>query len=334
MAPHGVRIARGEAAILLSSAVYGVSTTVSVLALRAVRPADLLAVELIGAAAVLLGIAALRGRLRWRGAARNLVLGGLFPGATFLLADLGLARTSASSGSLLVAVDPLLSVLLAVLVLRERMAGRAVVALVVGLGGSALVAFGPTDGGTGASAAIGNLLVLGAVVAGALFLVATRRYSGHDDGDGFAAGAWQTAGGALLTAPFVAFSWAGGGSRLPAAGAVAWIACLGVVLLGAVGGVAYNRGIAHVPASRAGQLMNLTPVIGTLTGVVFLHERPALVQLAGGAAILAGLALLLRAGPAEGAEPPVAAGRGDRDRDGYRALTPGPEVPADRCGNR
>ncbi|MEU7874908.1 hypothetical protein [Dactylosporangium sp. NPDC049140] len=50
MAPHS----SGEAAILLSSAVYGIGTTVSVVALDAVRPAGLLAVELIGAAAVLL----------------------------------------------------------------------------------------------------------------------------------------------------------------------------------------------------------------------------------------------------------------------------------------
>src|SRR4051794_31952362 len=83
----GIRIGPGESAILLSAAVYGVSTTVSVIALDTVRPADLLAVELIGAAAVLLGVAALRGRLRRRGAVRHLLLGGLFPGATFLLAD-------------------------------------------------------------------------------------------------------------------------------------------------------------------------------------------------------------------------------------------------------
>ncbi|MFI5908502.1 DMT family transporter [Dactylosporangium sp. NPDC051541] len=303
MAPHGKRTASGEAAILLSSALYGASTTVSVVALDAVRPADLLAVELIGAAVVLLGVAALRGRLRWRGAVRNLLLGSLFPGATFLLADLGLARTSAASGSLLVAVDPLLSVLLAVLVLGERLRGRGIGALVVGLAGSALVALGPGADRPDTGSTAGNLLVLGAVVAGAVFLVATRRFGATaEDGDEFGAGAWQTAGGALSTAPFVLAAWAGGGSRLPTAGAAAWTACIGVVLCGAVASIAYNRGIARVPAARAGQLMNLTPVIGTLTAVVFLGDRPTLPQLAGGVAILAALALLLRATP--GAQNP------------------------------
>src|SRR5689334_12689471 len=99
---YRLHVMSGEAAILLSSAAYGISTTVSVVALDTVRPADLLAVELIGAAAVLLAVAGRRGALRWRGAVRNLLLGTLFPGSTFLLADLGLARTTASSASLLV----------------------------------------------------------------------------------------------------------------------------------------------------------------------------------------------------------------------------------------
>jgi drug/metabolite transporter (DMT)-like permease len=57
--------------------------------------------------------------------------------------------------------------------------------------------------------------------------------------------------------------------------------------------VHFNRGIARVPAVRAGQLGNLTPVVGTLTAVAFLGDRPSLLRLAGGAGILLGLVLLL-----------------------------------------
>jgi len=66
----GIRVGSGESAILFAAAVSGVSTTVSVLALDTVRPADLLAVELIGAAVMLLSAAALRGRLRSSGRSR------------------------------------------------------------------------------------------------------------------------------------------------------------------------------------------------------------------------------------------------------------------------
>src|SRR3954453_15860751 len=140
---HRTRLLSGELTLLLSAAVYGVSTTVSVVALRAVRPADLLAVEISGAAAMLHIIAATRGRLRRRGALRQMLLGSLVPGLAFLFGDLGLARTSASSGSLLLAAEPLLSVLLALVVLRERLSGRAVTALILGLAGGALIALEP-----------------------------------------------------------------------------------------------------------------------------------------------------------------------------------------------
>jgi len=99
--------------------------------------------------------------------------------------------------------------------------------------------------------------------------------------------------------PFVAVSWSTGGSRLGTAGATGWLACLAVVGLGSIAGVAFNRGIVRVPATRAGQLANLTPVVGTLTAVAWLGDRPSALQLPGGAAILCGLALLLQHNPTE-----------------------------------
>jgi drug/metabolite transporter (DMT)-like permease len=281
---------RGEHALLLSAAVYGVSTTVSVVALRAVRPVDLLAVEISGAAAVLLATAVVRGELRRRGAARQMLLGALVPGLAFLFGDLGLARTSASSGSLLLAAEPLLSVLLALAVLRERLSGRSTAALLLGLAGGALVALEP-GGASGPDTVLGKVLVLLAVVASSAFLVSTRRF--NHGGDGLNESAWQSAGGALSVLPFVTASWSTGGTRLDTVGAAGWAACIAVVACGAAGGVLFNRGIVRVPAARAGQLGNLTPVVGTLTAVAFLGDRPSLLQWVGGAGILAGLALLL-----------------------------------------
>jgi drug/metabolite transporter (DMT)-like permease/GNAT superfamily N-acetyltransferase len=284
-----VRLRGGEPALLTSAAAFGVSTTVSVVALRAVRPCDLLAVEITGAAAILLTTAAVRRRLRWRGAPRQLLLGALMPGLVFLFADLGLARTSASSGSLLLAAEPLLVVLLALVVLRERLSGPATLALAVGLTGGALVAFG--TGHMGADSTLGNVLVLLAVVTAAVYVIATRQFH---DADGLNASAWQNAGAALSVAPFVGGFWYTGGTRLDTAEATGWIACVAVIACGAVGSFAFNRGIGRVPATRAGQLRNLTPVVGTVSAVAFLGDRPSPLQLVGGAAILGGLVLLLR----------------------------------------
>ena len=78
------------------------------------------------------------------------------------------------------------------------------------------------------------------------------------------------------------------------AGPAAWAACAAVLVCGALADVAFNRGIGRVSAARAGQLANLTPVVGTLTAVALLSDRPTPLQLVGGVAILAGLTLLLR----------------------------------------
>lgn len=287
-----VRSRSGEVTMLLAAAVYGVSTTVSVVALHSVRPADLLAVEISGAAVMLVVTAAVRGQLRRRGALRQMLVGSLVPGLAFLFGDLGLARTSASTGSLLLAGEPLLSVLLALVLLRERLSGRAATALALGLAGGALVAFQPGRPDA-ADTTLGNVLVLLAVVASSAYLVATRRF--NVDGEGLNASAWQIVGGALTVTPFVAASWATGGTRLDSVDTGGWLACLAVVLCGALGSVLFNRGITRVPAARAGQLGNLTPVVGTVTAVAFLGDRPSPLQLAGGAAILVALAWLLRA---------------------------------------
>jgi hypothetical protein len=83
-AAAGVRRRSGEPALLFAAAVYGVSMTLSIVALHAVRPADLLAVEISGAAVMLLVTAAVRGRLRRRGALRQMLVGALVPGLAFL----------------------------------------------------------------------------------------------------------------------------------------------------------------------------------------------------------------------------------------------------------
>jgi drug/metabolite transporter (DMT)-like permease len=290
--PQGRRVnVVGELAILAAALGWGISTTVSVAALDRVRPADLVAVELTGAAVLLFVVGTARGRLSRTGARRNFALGALMPGLAFVLGDLGLSRTSASAGSLLLAADLPLSVLLSMIFLREAVRGWGVVALALGIAGSIAVALGSgsTDGGT--STTLGNLLVIASVGAAAAFLVVTRRYNADD---GLNATAWQTAGGAVCTAPFVVAGWSTGGSRLTDVGVGGWALCLGVLLSTAAAGVAFNWGISRVPGVRASQLLNVTPIAGLSAAVIFLGERPGAGQLAGGALVVLAVVLLVR----------------------------------------
>jgi drug/metabolite transporter (DMT)-like permease len=282
----------GDAAILLAASGYGLATTLSVAALDRVRPADLVAVELAGAAIVLFAFGLLRGLITRDGARRNVLLGALMPGLAFALGDSGLSRTSATAGTLLLAAELPLSILAAVVFLRESLRGWSVVALGVGLIGSTVVAFGASGSSGSEATTVGNLLVVGSVAAAAVFLVVTRRHNGDD---GLNATAWQVLGGAMSTVPFVAFGWLRHGSELPHAGPIGWALCLGILATTALAGVAFNWGISRVTGVRASQLSNLTPVVGLMAAMTILREIPSGIQLLGGAMVLLSLVILVRA---------------------------------------
>lgn len=303
----------GRSAMLVAAAAYGIATTVSVAALDRVHPADLVAVELTGGAVLLLAVSLAMGTLRIRGVGRSFAIGALMPGLAFVLGDLGLSRTSASAGSLLLAAELPLTVLLSVVFLRERLRGPAPVALVLGLAGGAVVALGADGGGT--SSTLGNVLVVASVSASAVFVILTR---GHNGADGLDASTWQTVGAAVTTSPFVLVGWSRGGSDLPGADLTTWALCLGVLGSTALGSVAFNWGITRVPAVTASQLLNLTPVVGLAAAVAVLGESPSLAQYGGGALVLLATVVLVRSvesPPGPGTEPAASSGAGPAASD-------------------
>lgn len=274
-------------------------------ALRTLRPADLLAVELAGSALVLSAVAAGSGRLpgtarcaRWR-------RGAVSPGLSFLLGDLGLARTTAASGSLLLGTDTVVTVLLAVLVLGDRLSWAVGGALALGLGGTALVSLGalmsPAADPAG-SHVLGNLLVVAAVVSSAGYVVWSRRSAGAVD-EGLGLTAWQFAGATVATSPFVAISWLTGGSRIFDA-RPGEIVAAAVLVCGLVALTAFNLGIGSVTASRAGVLFSLQPVAGALTAVAVLGEPLGAGKALGGALIALGVLVLSRPAAEDRRPPP------------------------------
>lgn len=282
----------GSAAILAAAVGYGLSTTLSVAVLRQIAPADLLAVELGGGATLLVVTAAALGRLTRAGSARNLLLGILAPGLAFVLGDLGLSWTSATSGSLLLATEVPLSVVLAVVFLREAVDRTGRWALVCGFAGTALVALGAGRHDDGVATVGGNVFVVLSVAASAVFLVVTRRLNNDD---GLNASTWQTVGGALGAAPFVVLNWWHEGSRLGGASPGSWWLAGGILVLTALASFSFNWGISRVEGVRAAQLGNLTPLAGLVSAVVLLGERPGALQLVGGALALGAVVLLVHA---------------------------------------
>lgn len=75
---------------------------------------------------------------------------------------------------------------------------------------------------------------------------------------------------------------------------VAWAVVLYQAIVGAVAHVWWSRAVDVVGPSRAAVFMNVQPVIGLALAGVLLREQLGLWQLAGGACVLAGVALTTR----------------------------------------
>lgn len=247
--------------IVAATACWGCGTVLSKQVLdRGVAPLTLLAVEL-AASSLLLAVGALLLGVRLsRSAAlgKLALLGVLNPGVAYALGLLGLVTISASLSVLLWATEPVLIMLLAVLLLRERIAAATMVAVAVALVGVLLVIYRP--GASGDATGIG--LTVGAVVACAVYTVLTRWLLLDDSSLGVVL-VQQLA--ALVFAVVVAgAAWAVGSSDLglpsdPATWAFA--AASGMVYYGLAFWL-FIGGLRGVPASTAGSLFPLIPVFG------------------------------------------------------------------------
>ncbi len=257
--------------LVAATASWGCGTVLSKQVLdRGVAPLTLLAIELTASVLLLLVATVLTGvRVASSPAMIKLaVLGFLNPGLAYALGLLGLVSITASMSVMLWATEPILIMLLAVLVLRERIAPATVVAVAAAMVGVALVIYRPGASGD----AIGVAVTVGAVVACALYAVLTRRLLLDDSSLGvvlvqqvaalcFAvvvAGIASAVGAAEVGLPEDLATWA-----LAAASGMVYY---GLAFWFFVGGL---RG---VPASVAGSFLPLIPVFG-LAAAYVLGDR-------------------------------------------------------------
>ncbi|MFN2589806.1 MAG: DMT family transporter [Actinomycetota bacterium] len=202
---------------------------------------------------------------------------------------LGLDRTSALAGAILISTHPIFSVLFLWLVRRERPARLEVAGVILGFLGVAvfLRAWDAL-----ATAGIGDLFALGAAAAfgayGVINQPLTARYPSRE------LMSYGLAVGGLLVAvvgipAMVHQDW--GGIGLPA-----WL-----ILLYAVVGPVYlaymlwNWAIRHRGVARTVVYGFLVPVLGGVIAVIWLGERPSLAEIAGSLLVVAGL-IVTRAG--------------------------------------
>jgi drug/metabolite transporter (DMT)-like permease len=244
--------------------------------------------------AVRSGIAALalvlwlRGRIRWTGRA---VGAGIVYAAT-LTSFVGATKlTTAANAIFLQSTAPLYLLLLAPLVLHERVRRRDLAFLAAAAAGMIFCFMGRSEAtATASNPALGNWLGVGSGLVWALTILTLRRI-GRDDTntDGtVAAVVLGNVFACLVAAPFAL--------PLPAAPAGEWatLVYLGVFQIG-LAYVCLTSAIRHLPALEISLLLLLEPVLNPVWTWMIRGENPGQWTILGGGIILGGTAIKLLA---------------------------------------
>jgi drug/metabolite transporter (DMT)-like permease len=278
--------------------VWGIPYLLIKVAVRDLSPASLVFLRTAIGAALLLPLVVARGDLRavlrrWKAVAAFMVAEIAIP---WLFLSDAERRVSSSLAGLLVASVPLLGAVLARATgSTERLGGRRLAGLGVGLAG--VVALLGLDVGRGDAVAVAEiaLVVLGYAIGP---MIVSRKLSGLPAVDVVAV---SLAMGAILYAPVGIAQLP---AALPPAEVIGAVAVLGV-LCTAVAFLLFFALIAEVGPVRATVVAYVNPAVAVLAGVTVLGEKFTAGTAAGFVLILAGS--WLATGPSAGAPPPAAA---------------------------
>jgi drug/metabolite transporter (DMT)-like permease len=294
---------RASLALAGSAACWGLATVATKWQLADVAPLPMLVIQLAASVAFLwAAVLVTRTPVRLDRAALRASLSGLLePRLAHTAGTAGLALTTASSTTLIAATEAPATVLLAWLLLRERVSLPTMIVAAAAGAGVGLVILPDLDGLGGGSLA-GDGLVAFATLVAAVYVIVSRRLVG-----GMAAlplvALQQTVGwlwSVLALLAGAALGWVPIGLSELAPRTIALAALTGVIQY-AIAFWLWLVGLRHLPASRATLFLSLIPVFGVAGGAVVLGERLGPSQWIGAAVVLVAMQALVRAerdGPA------------------------------------
>jgi drug/metabolite transporter (DMT)-like permease len=203
----------------------------------------------------------------------------------FIIQFYGLERTTVSHASLMIGALPVLLAAGSALFAHEHVSKGRWLALFASMLGAGLIAFGASSGEAGVHASLsGDLLVAVSLLAGVAWilitavLMKTGRYTPVN------ASAYVMTIGALMVVVWVLATEGVPPIHLTAR---TWISVIALGLVATtVTTYLWNWGLAHVPASQAGVFLNLEPVVGTLLGVILLHDMLGHYSILGGLLVI------------------------------------------------
>jgi drug/metabolite transporter (DMT)-like permease len=233
----------------------------------------------------------------WRGASRSwpalpgrprllLVASGVALALHFATWIASLSHTSVAASVLLVNTAPLFAILLSLVFLRERPSAVVQLAILLAMVGAAVIALG--DRGSSPASLFGNLLAVAGAVTLATYQVIGRGLRATLPLDAYMLAVWGTAT-LTLAALMAAF-----GTRFAPFPPKTWLAFAALAVVPTLGGHGLtNRALRSLPAPTVGLFLLGEPVVASVLAMLLFGETPPASTLAGGAIVLAALALVL-----------------------------------------
>ena len=277
-------------AVLLG--VAGVSLS-AVLVRWSTAPSLILVLYRVGMAAALLALyTLLRHREELRALARREVLlclaSGAFLGLHFAAYFESLRWTSIASSVVLVDTEVLFVALGTVLVLRQRLSGRAWLAVALAFGGSVVIAM--ADTAVGPDAVRGDIIALSGALCMAVYTMIGAVCRKNISTTVYTFLVYCSA--ALTVLVIALFS----GLPLAGYGAENVLTAFGMaVFCTLLGHSVFSWGLKYLPPAFISTAKLLEPVFASVWGLALFGERPGVLTLLGGAVIIAGVALYGRA---------------------------------------
>ncbi len=209
---------------------------------------------------------------------------------TFFLLHEGIETTSASTAAVIFSMNPVFTVLIASLVLRERLGALGWLGVSLGLLGAFTAITGFRFSGIFARGDFpGSILVLASAATWSVYTVYGKRYS-ERYGSLVLSFLTMAVGSTLLA---VLLTVQGGWREMAGYNprAWAWLVYLGVVTVG-LGYILYFEGMRRVPASRGASLFYLKPVLALIIAHFTLGEPVTYAMLLASVMVASGILLV------------------------------------------
>lgn len=278
--------------LLLAVAIWGGNAVVTKASAGLIGPAEITFWRWLAALAVMAPFvlpALLRQRrLRWRHVWRLWVMGALGGGGFSILTYFAALHTSALNIGLIQALMPLLALVLAMVVLGQRLTAGAVAGGLVGLSGVALVVSGGKPWLLLSQAPnLGDALMIVAVLCYAVYSVLLKRWPVPVTP--FQSLFVQNIASVAVMVPL----WLAMPRQGLDAGNIGLVLYAGI-LASLAAPLCWMLGIAAIGPARASMFFNLVPVVAAVLAVALLGERLTLPLLAGGGLTIGGVILAER----------------------------------------